>query len=492
MDNFSPSTSSPESISGSALPEENQPSDVWRKVREVLARELSDRSYKTWFEPLTCKQLTDDKLVLSVPDNYYGQWLKNHYHDLLMSAIHECLGSKREVIYEVAEKEAPKEQAPAPAPREQADSLSPSLKDDSAERSPNSAVSPSKQNTSAATQSELNKNYSFDQFVIGPGNRFAHAAAMAVAEAPARQYNPLFIYGPVGLGKTHLMQAIAHEIKRRNPGAKVLYISSEKFTNQLITSIQTRSTAQFRSKYRNLDLLLIDDIHFIAEKEATQEEFFHTFNSLYDSHKQIVVSSDRPPKEIPGLEARLVSRFGWGLVTDIQTPDFETRVAILKKKMEKETVQVPDDVAYYIASKIASNIRELEGALIRVVAYCSLTGQLVTKANAQQVLRDSVKEEEKNLSIEKIQGTVAEYFNLKVSELRSKRRSRSVSRPRQIAMYLVRSLTDHSLPEIGEYFGGRDHSTVLHGFNKISDELETKPDTQRLVEELRELLKKGR
>jgi len=485
VDNFSPPTPSPSPLPQGALQSGDTPREAWKKVREVLARELSDRSYKTWFEPLQCLALTQERLTLSVPDNYYGQWLKNHYQDLLLAAIHESLGSPRAVVYEITQKEAPSSvQTTSPPP------AAPVTEE---VRSPSPAhVNPKSFAGSAATTSELNKNYSFDQFVIGPGNRFAHAAAMAVAEAPARQYNPLFIYGPVGLGKTHLMQAIAHEIKRRNPGARVLYISSEKFTNQLITSIQTRSTAQFRNKYRTLDLLLIDDIHFIAEKEATQEEFFHTFNSLYDAHKQIVVSSDRAPKEISGLEVRLVSRFGWGLVTDIQPPDFETRVAILKKKMEKETVEVPDEVTYYIASKISSNIRELEGALIRVVAYCTLTGQPVTKANTQQVLRDSFKEEEQNLSLEKIQRTVAEFFNLSVSELKSKRRSRSISRPRQIAMYLVRSLTDHSLPEIGEYFGGRDHSTVLHGFNKISREVENKISTQKLIEELRELLKTRR
>lgn len=287
------------------------------------------------------------------------------------------------------------------------------------------------------------------------------------------------------------MQAIALETKRRHHDARILYMSSEKFTNQLITSIQTRSTQQFRNKYRTLDLLLIDDIHFLAEKEATQEEFFHTFNTLYDAHKQIVVSSDRPPKEIPGLEERLVSRFGWGLVTDIQPPDFETRVAILKKKMEKETVVVPDDVSYFIASKIKSNIRELEGALIRVVAYCTLTGQRLDLKLAQEILRDSLREEEQKISIDRVQRIIADYFHLKVSDLRAKRRTRSVARPRQIAMYLIRCLTDHSLPEIGEYFGGRDHTTVLHAFNKLDAEMENNIETRKLIEELKELLKKG-
>ena len=452
--------------------------ETWSHIRSILAKELSEQSFKTWFDSVRCLDLNDTRLKLGVPDAYYGQWLKNHYENLIVSAVEDTLGKKREIIYEVF--------APASAqktsskPEKTSEPAGPAALDGVAK----------KRVLAQAREFELNQNYTFDDFVIGPGNRFSHAASMAVCEAPAKQYNPLFIYGPVGLGKTHLMQSIAHELKRKQPDAKVLYISSEKFTNQLITSIQTRSTQQFRNKYRYLDLLLIDDIHFIAEKEATQEEFFHTFNTLYDAHKQIVVSSDRPPKDIPGLEERLVSRFSWGLVTDIQPPDFETRVAILKKKMEKETVVVPDDVSYFIAGKIKSNIRELEGALIRVVAYCTLTGQTVDLKLAQEILKDSLKEEEQNISIDRIQNTVASFFHLKVSDLRAKKRTRSVARPRQIAMYLVRTLTDHSLPEIGEYFGGRDHSTVLHAFQKIGQEMENNMETQRLVEQIGEMLKK--
>lgn len=443
---------------------------AWEKIRAILSRELSEQSYKTWLEPVKCLGFDEENLKLGVPDSYYGQWLKDHYENLISSATEEVLGSKRVIRYEIME--YPK--------------LSPST--------PSSSPDKSRVSMQMGTSKEvydLNNHYNFDAFVIGPGNRFAHAAALAICEAPARHYNPLFIYGPVGLGKTHLMQAIAHETKRRHPASRVLYMSSEKFTNQLITAIQTRSTQQFRNKYRTLDLLLIDDIHFIAEKEATQEEFFHTFNTLYDAHKQIVVSSDRPPKEIPGLEERLVSRFGWGLVTDIQPPDFETRVAILKKKMEKETVVVPDDVSYFIASQIKSNIRELEGALIRVVAYCTLTGHRVDLKSAQEILRDSLREEEQKISIDRVQRVVADYFHLKVSDLRAKRRTRSIARPRQIAMFLIRCLTDHSLPEIGEYFGGRDHTTVLHAYNKLEKEVEEKKETRRLIEDLKELLKRS-
>jgi chromosomal replication initiator protein len=338
--------------------------------------------------------------------------------------------------------------------------------------------------------SGLNQRYTFDAFVIGPGNRFAHAASVAVSESPAKQYNPLFIYGPTGLGKTHLLHSIANATSKRHPEFKILYISSEKFTNQLISAIQTKTTPQFRAKYRSLDLLLIDDVHFIAEKNSTQEEFFNTFNALYDALKQIVVTSDRPPREIPGLEERLVSRFGWGLVTDIQPPDFETRVAILKKKMELETVVVPDDVAYFIAGKIKSNIRELEGALIRVVAYCTLTDSKVDVRLAQEILKDSFKEEAQKFTIDGIQKTVADYFNVKVSDLRAKRRTVSIVRPRQIAMYLIRELTTHSFPEIGEFFGGKDHTTVLHSYNKIAAERDKDVSVRSLLDKLIGMLKK--
>lgn len=445
---------------------------AWEKIKEFLAKELSEQAFKTWFGPVQCLSLDAEAMTLSVPDNYYGLWLKNHYEGLVQEGLRalSTTPQAREIRYQVS--------STIPTPSELASSFP---ENDSEPLAP-----------PVTAMVDLNKNYTFDHFVIGPGNRFAHAAAMAVVEAPARNYNPLFIYGPVGLGKTHLMQSVAQEIKRKNPGFKVLYISSEKFTNHLITSIQKRTTQEFRNKYRNLDLLLIDDIHFLAEKEATQEEFFHTFNTLYDAHKQIVVSSDRPPKDIPGLEERLVSRFGWGLVTDIQPPDFETRVAILKKKMEKETVCVPDDVAYFIASKIKSNIRELEGALIRVVAYCSLTGATLTLGRAQEILKDSLKEEEKKINIDQIQHTVADFFNLNISDLRSKSRTKSVVLPRQIAMFLIRTLTGHSLPEIGQYFGGRDHTTVLHSYQKISRDIEKDMVFRRKIEEIQDLLKRGR
>ena len=320
--------------------------------------------------------------------------------------------------------------------------------------------------------STLNPKYTFNSFVIGNSNRFAHAASLAVAESPAKAYNPLFIYGGVGLGKTHLMHAIGHYILQNNPNAKVVYVSSEKFTNELINAIKDDKNEEFRTKYRSVDVLLIDDIQFIAGKERTQEEFFHTFNTLHEANKQIILSSDRPPKEIPTLEDRLRSRFEWGLIADIQAPDFETRMAILKKKADVEKLNVPNEVMVYIATKIKSNIRELEGALIRIVAYSSLTNREITVDLASEALKDIISNKQnKSITIDLIQDVVATYFNLRVEDLKSQRRTRNVAYPRQIAMYLSRKLTDMSLPKIGEEFGGRDHTTVIHAYEKISESL---------------------
>jgi chromosomal replication initiator protein len=331
----------------------------------------------------------------------------------------------------------------------------------------------------------LNPKYTFDSFVIGNSNRFAHAASLAVAEAPAKAYNPLFIYGGVGLGKTHLMHAIGHYILQNNQKSKVVYVSSEKFTNELINSIKDDKNVDFRNKYRNIDVLLIDDIQFIAGKERTQEEFFHTFNALHESNKQIILSSDRPPKEIPTLEDRLRSRFEWGLIADIQAPDFETRMAILKKKADVENLNIPNEVMVYIATKIKSNIRELEGALIRIVAFSSLTNKDVSVELAAEALKDIISSKQsKQVTIDLIQDVVANYFNLKVDDLKSSRRTRNVAFPRQIAMYLSRKLTDMSLPKIGEEFGGRDHTTVIHAYEKISTNLKVDESLQNAVNDL--------
>jgi chromosomal replication initiator protein len=331
----------------------------------------------------------------------------------------------------------------------------------------------------------LISKYTFDTFVIGNSNRFAHAAALAVAESPARSYNPLFIYGGVGLGKTHLMHAIGNFVLQRSPNTRILYVSSEKFTNELIESIRDKNPIEFRNHYRNADILLIDDIQFLAGKEGTQEEFFHTFNALHEANKQIIISSDRPPKEIPTLEDRLRSRFEWGLITDIQAPDLETRIAILRKKAKVENLQVANEVMVYIADKIHSNIRELEGALIRVMAYASLTSSPITVEIAAEALKDIIPvTTPKQISIEMIQQSVAEFFHLSLGEFKAKKRTRAIAFPRQIAMYLSRELTDYSLPKIGDEFGGRDHTTVIHAHEKITQARRKDPLLDKRINEI--------
>lgn len=342
------------------------------------------------------------------------------------------------------------------------------------------------------TGGTLNPRYTFDSFVVGPSNRFAQAAALAVAEDPAGAYNPLFLYGGVGLGKTHLMQAIAHYVREHHPKLYVVYVSSETFTNDLINALGRRSMAEFRQKYRNVDLLLIDDIQFVAGKEQTQEEFFHTFNALYEAEKQIVISSDRPPKEIPTLEERLRSRFEWGLTTDIQPPDLETRVAILRKKAAEEGISLPNDTYLYIANLVQSNIRELEGALIRVIAYASLQNLPLTPEVAEEALRDLVSATQNRvITIELIQSVVAAHFGVSVIDMKGKKRTRSLVFPRQVAMYLARELTDASLPQIGEEFGGRDHSTVIHAYEKVKAEAQSDPALSQTLRELTQKIQNG-
>jgi chromosomal replication initiator protein len=335
---------------------------------------------------------------------------------------------------------------------------------------------------------QLNPRYTFDAFVIGSGNQFAHAACQAVAERPSKAYNPLFLYGGVGMGKTHLMQAIGHEIKRRMPQAAICYVSSEKFTNDMINSLRYDKMTSFRDKFRNMDVLLIDDIQFLAQKERTQEEFFHTFNALHESMKQIVIASDRSPKELAEIEDRLRSRFEWGLIADIQPPDLETKVAILQKKAEQEKVTLPTDVALYVASNIRSNVRELEGALIRLVAHSSLIGAEITLPYAQQVLKNFIDSQARKVTIESIQKTVAEQFGLRLVEIKAKNNSRAIVYPRQIAMYLAKHLTEASLPEIGRQFGGKHHTTVLHSVEKIEEVRKNDKDLNRLLNKLTEQL----
>jgi len=434
--------------------------DLWEKTLNIIKGELTEVSFNTWIKSAVPLSITEDTIKLGVPNDFTKEILDTRYKELLINAIKLISTKRYNIEFTIASEEAV-----------------------TVEKS----ESDSKNNVQATDEmiATLNPKYTFDSFVIGNSNRFAHAASLAVAESPAKAYNPLFIYGGVGLGKTHLMHAIGHFILLANPRAKVVYVSSEKFTNELINSIKDDTNVEFRNKYRNVDVLLIDDIQFIAGKERTQEEFFHTFNALHEANKQIILSSDRPPKEIPTLEDRLRSRFEWGLIADIQPPDFETRIAILKKKADVEKLDIPNEVMVYIASQIKSNIRELEGALIRIVAYSSLTNREISVDLASEALKDIISNKKtRQINIPYIQETVAAYYNLRVEDLKSQRRTRNVAFPRQIAMYLSRKLTDMSLPKIGEEFGGRDHTTVIHAYEKISDCLQKDESLQITVNDL--------
>jgi len=407
-------------------------------------------------------------LIITAPNEFARDWLEERYSQLIAGILYEITGEELSVKFIIPQNQRETESDVQLPPKKV-------RKDDDHGEFP---------------QGILNQKYTFDTFVIGSGNRFAHAASLAVAEAPAKAYNPLFIYGGVGLGKTHLMHAIGHYVLDHNPAAKVVYLSSEKFTNEFINSIRDNKAENFRNKYRNVDILLIDDIQFLAGKESTQEEFFHTFNALHEESKQIIISSDRPPREIPTLEDRLRSRFEWGLITDITPPDLETRIAILRKKAKAEGLDIPNEVMLYIANQIDSNIRELEGALIRVVAYSSLINKDINADLAAEALKDIIPSSKpKVITILDIQKTVGELFSIKLEDFKAKKRTKSLAFPRQIAMYLSRELTDYSLPKIGEEFGGRDHTTVIHAHEKISKLLQTDAQLQRQMKELHELLK---
>ncbi|WP_250455606.1 chromosomal replication initiator protein DnaA [Clostridium tertium] len=442
----------------------NDLKSLWEKTLNIIKGEMSEVSFNTWIKSCEPISISSNIIRISVPNSFTQDILEKRYKDLVVNSIEAACSKVYTVefmvasdIQEAEEKEEKKSKI-----------------DDRGSITVNDEMS-----------SLLNPKYTFASFVIGNSNRFAHAASLAVAESPAKAYNPLFIYGGVGLGKTHLMHAIGHYVLQNNSNAKVVYVSSEKFTNELINAIRDDKNEEFRNKYRNVDILLIDDIQFIAGKERTQEEFFHTFNALHDANKQIILSSDRPPKEIPTLEDRLRSRFEWGLIADIQAPDFETRMAILKKKADVEKLNVANEVMVYIATKIKSNIRELEGALIRIVAYSSLTNRPITVELASEALKDIISNKQnRNVTIDVIQDVVAVYFNLRIEDLKSQRRTRNVAYPRQIAMYLSRKLTDMSLPKIGEEFGGRDHTTVIHAYEKISDSLNTDESLQHTVNDI--------
>lgn len=438
---------------------------LWEKTLNIIKGELTEVSFNTWIKSCEPISISSNTIKISVPNSFTQDILEKRYKDLVINSIEAACSKLYKIEFLIGSELQENEEQDVKAKATIKDTMSVTVNDE--------------------MSSTLNPKYTFDSFVIGNSNRFAHAASLAVAESPAKAYNPLFIYGGVGLGKTHLMHAIGHYVLQNNGNAKVVYVSSEKFTNELINAIKDDKNEEFRTKYRSVDILLIDDIQFIAGKERTQEEFFHTFNALHDANKQIILSSDRPPKEIPTLEDRLRSRFEWGLIADIQAPDFETRMAILKKKADVEKLNVPNEVMVYIATKIKSNIRELEGALIRIVAYSSLTNRDITVDLATEALKDIISNKQnKNITIDLIQDVVATYFNLRVDDLKSQRRTRNVAYPRQIAMYLSRKLTDMSLPKIGEEFGGRDHTTVIHAYEKISESLNKDESLQHTINDI--------
>ena len=431
---------------------------LWARLLDVLATRLAPAIVDNWLRPCRLLAVEGDHLRVGAPNPFSRDWLLQHHLESLQQAAREVIGGhpRISVVVDASLGAGPADPPPAPAaPR-----------------------------PTAGSTEGLNPRYMFDTFVVGSSNQFAQAACQAVAELPSKAYNPLFIYGGVGLGKTHLLHAVGHQTARLFPGMTIVYLSSERFTNELINAIRYDRTAEFRGRYRTIDLLLIDDIQFISGKERTQEEFFHTFNDLYESRKQIIVSSDCSPKDIPEIEERLRSRFEWGLIADIQPPDFETRVAILKKKAAVERVRLADDVAYLIASRIKSNIRELEGSLTRMIAFCALTGREMTIDLAQEVLSDLWGDEEKVITIEQIQRKVCEVFGLKLSDLKAKNRTRAVAFPRQVAMYLARQLTHASLSEVGRAFGGKDHTTVLHAVDKIQTLMQDDPKLRKTVDGL--------
>jgi chromosomal replication initiator protein len=438
--------------------------NVWDQVLSRVETKVNRHSFYTWFKPTTFVAEDTGALTVRVPNILFKDWLTKHYSGVISEAMAEISRQNLSVNF-VADAQG------------EAAAIATSI----AEKSAASAVDVEGPPPAVPGAAGLNPRYTFDTFIVGSSNQFAHAACRAVAEAPSRSYNPLFIYGGVGLGKTHLMHAIGHYVLQHDRNLKLTYISSERFMNEVINAVRYDRILEFRERYRSVDVLLVDDVQFIAGKEGTQTEFFHTFNALYDSQKQIVISSDCPPHEIPSLEERLRSRFEWGLIADIQSPDIETRVAILKKKADAEAVPLPDDVAIYIAGKIKSNIRELEGSLIRLVAYASLTGQEISVSLAQEVLRGVLEREEHVVTIETIQKFVAEHYKLKLAELKSRNNSKSVAMPRQIAMYLCKSLTHASLPEIGRSFGGKHHSTVIHSIRKVEEHRKTDGDFNNLI-----------
>ena len=436
---------------------------VWNQALSLVSEKISQKAFDIWLKPLMLLDMDESQLQLEVPNKFFKDWIEENYLSLIKEVLLAKTGRHYSIRLKLREtNEEPVEKAREPSKSEVYRFVRQAIKEDG-----------------------LNPNYTFDAFVVGSCNQFAHAAALSVANLPARNYNPFFIYGGVGLGKTHLVNAIGNHITQMDPTTKVSYISSERFTNELINSLRYEKMTDFRNKYRNKDILLIDDIQFLGGKERTQEEFFHTFNALYDSHKQIVITSDKLPKEIPGLEERLRSRIAWGLIADIQPPDIETKVAILCKKAELYNVSLTNEVGLFLASQLGSNIRELEGALTRLRAYASLTGSEINVSLAKETLRDLLSDRQRLISIENIQKAVALFYNISVSDLKSSKKLKIYSFPRQVSMYLCRMMTKSSFPEIGAKFGGKDHSTVIHAFRQIEKKVSEDREIKKIIETLK-------
>ena len=460
--------------------------ELWTRIQEIARGSIPEQSFRTWLAVAEAATLSSDELVLEVPSRFHVEWIEDKYATLLSGAAERVLGRPLDVSVTSSA-----ETSPIPMPTlELGEAPAPSASGRDSSTAPRRPA-PDHRSLSPAPPPRLNERYTFERFVVGSNSRLANAACRAVAEQPAKAYNPLFLYGGVGLGKTHLMHAIGHRLLEEDPRRRIAYLSSEQFTNELVTSIQSGSMAAFRRKYRDMDLLLVDDVHFLEGKERTQEEFFHTFNALYDAHRQIILTSDRPPKDIPGLEARLISRFEWGLVADIKAPDYETRMAILRKKAADDGLTLSDEVIDFIAHHCTASVRELEGAVIKLLAYSSLTHQELTPQLAETALKGVLGREVKGpvLSPERIREVVADRWRVRPDALASKRRTKDITVPRQVAMYLIREALDTSLVRIGKFFGGRDHSTVIHSINRVEEEMEKDPDFRRQVEAAREELK---
>ena len=464
----------------------------WIRILSALEKKINRQAFAQWLKPTRFSHQSGTTLFVRIPDEKFAGQL-DKYTDLIHEAI-ERLGLEIEAVqFQTPQQDpaAPKMREDggfAPLPTHSPNAPKPPAALELGNAPPGRVPGPEQSRFDWNTAAQLNAKYLFDAFVVGNGNQFAAAAAQAVAERPSKAYNPLFLYGGVGMGKTHLMHAIGHEVKRRTPHAAISYLSGEKFTNEMIDSVRYQKMTGFRDKYRTVDVLLIDDIQFLAGKERTQEEFFHTFNALHESNKQIVIASDRPPKELADFEDRLRSRFEWGLIADIQPPDLETKVAILQKKAESENTQLPVDVALFVASNVRTNVRELEGALVRLIAWTSMHGVDISLAVAQTCLKQFIDTQVRKITIETIQRTVAEQFGMRVAELKQKNNSRQIVVPRQIAMYLAKQLTEASLPEIGRQFGGKHHTTVMHSIAKIDEQRRTDKDLNRVVNKLMEIL----